>query len=228
LFAYLCITDIMSNKVVIAGASGLTGGHLLNMLLNAPQYNEVLILVRKELPISHKKLVQLIVDFDQLDSYQGAITGKAVFCCLGTTRSKTPDSDTYRKIEYDYPVKLAQIASANNVQQFHFMSSVGADAGSGNQYLRNKGEAENAIQQLKFNTTHIYRPSLLTGDRKEFRFAEKAAAVFMKLVDPLLMGSFKKYVSIPAATVAKAMYKQSLKPEEGVYIHPSHHIKQIA
>lgn len=91
-----------------------------------------------------------------------------------------------------------------------------------------KGETEQDIQQLNFAILHIYQPSLLTGDRKEHRMVEKLAAGIMNLLDPLLFGSFKKYVSIPATTVAQAMYKQSLKQEEGTFIHPSHHIKQLA
>lgn len=218
----------MANKAVIAGASGLTGGYLLNHILNEPHYDEVLVIVRKQLPIEHKNLVQLVVDFDKLDDVATSITGDVMFCCLGTTKAKTPDKTLYHKIEHDYPVKLAQIAFRNGFKQYHLMSSVGADANAGSDYLKWKGKTEDDIQQISFPVLHIYRPSLLTGNRPDFRLVEKIAEGFMKLIDPLLFGSFKKYVSIPAATVAKAMYKQSLKTEEGVFIHPSHHIKQLA
>src|ERR1700761_5924727 len=86
---------IMSKKAVIAGASGLIGSKLLTIMLNHAQYDEVLVLVRKELPIEHKKLVQLIIDFDKLDDHVTAITGHAIFCCLGSTQKKTPDLDIY-------------------------------------------------------------------------------------------------------------------------------------
>ncbi|MDT3403643.1 NAD-dependent epimerase/dehydratase family protein [Mucilaginibacter terrae] len=218
----------MSNKAVIAGASGLTGGYLLNHILNEPHYDEVLIIVRKQLPIEHKKLIQLVVDFDKMDDVAASITGDVIFCCLGTTKAKTSDKALYIKIEHDYPVQLAEIAFNNGFKQYHFMSSVDADANAGGNYLKWKGKTENDIQKFKFHALHIYRPSLLTGNRNEFRLVEKLAEVFMKLIDPLLFGSFKKYVSIPAATVARAMYKQSLKTEEGVFVHPSHHIKQLA
>ncbi|UEG53416.1 NAD(P)H-binding protein [Mucilaginibacter daejeonensis] len=218
----------MSNKAVIAGASGLTGGHLLRNLLDAPEYDEVFALVRKELPVTHPKLVQLIINFDLLHSFAHAINGKAVFCCLGTTKAKTPDPKAYQHIERDIPVKLAQIASGNGVSQFHYMSSVGADASSGNTYLKAKGQTEEAISKLSFQAVHVYRPSLLIGDRGEIRLGEKLAGAIMKIVDPLLLGDLKRYQSIPAATVAQAMYKTSLKRDEGVLIHPSHNIKQIA
>ena len=70
----------MSNKAVLAGASGLIGSKLLSILLQEPFYDEVLILVRKELPLSHKKLVQLVINFDRLEEHASAITGHAVFC----------------------------------------------------------------------------------------------------------------------------------------------------
>jgi uncharacterized protein YbjT (DUF2867 family) len=78
----------MPYKAVIAGASGLIGSSLLEQLLASSQYDEVVVLVRKQLLVTHKKLVQVIVDFDRLEDHQGVITGHAVFCCLGSTRKK--------------------------------------------------------------------------------------------------------------------------------------------
>lgn len=121
----------MANKAVIAGASGLTGSILLQIILQQPHYDEVLVIVRKPLPIEHKKLVQLIVDFDKLEEVKSSITGNVFFCCLGTTKAKTPDKKLYHQIEHDYPVQLAQIAKQNGFKQFHLMSSVGANPASG-------------------------------------------------------------------------------------------------
>jgi len=218
----------MAQKAVIAGASGLVGTQLLHLLLQESFYDEVLVLVRKPLPVQHKKLVQLVIDFDKPESYVHAVTGHAVFCCLGSTRKKTPDLTIYRKIDHDYPVALAQIAVKNQVPQYHLVSALGADAKSGNFYTRMKGETEQDIQSTGLKTLHIYQPSLLTGDRQEKRLLERIAAGLMNWINPLLIGRLKKYRSIPAATVARAMYKKSLNSEEGVFIHPSHHIKQIA
>jgi len=218
----------MANKAVIVGASGLVGSELLQILLEKSQYNEVLILVLKELPLQHKKLVQLIVDFDNLEQHQQAINGHVVFCCLGSTKSKTPDLSVYRKIDHDYPVKLAQIAVKNKVPHFHLVSAIGANSKSSNFYTKMKGETEIDVQVAGIRTLHIYQPSLLTGSRKEHRLAERIATKVMKVIDPLLIGGLQKYRSIAAATVAMAMYKQSLNQEEGVFVHPSDHIKQLA
>jgi uncharacterized protein YbjT (DUF2867 family) len=185
-------------------------------------------LVRKEIPVQHKKLVQLVVDFDNLDNVRSSINGHALFCCLGSTKSKTPDMSIYRKIDHDYPVKLAQIAKQNQMPHYHLVSAIGANSKSLNFYTKMKGETEQEIQLVGIKSLHIYQPSLLTGNRKEHRLAEGVATTIMKVIDPLLIGGLKKYRSIAAITVATAMYKQSLNQEEGVFIHPSDHIKQLA
>ena len=222
------ITTNMPNKAVIAGASGLIGSRLLDILLQSDYYDEVLALVRKELPINNKKLVQLVVDFDKLDEYKASITGHAIFCCLGSTRKKTPDLTVYRKIDHDYPLKLAQISKENGVRHYHLVSAIGANSKSSNFYTKMKGETEESIKPVGIKCLHIYEPSFLTGDRKESRPMERFALGLMKILDPLLIGGLKKYRSIPAETVAKAMYKQSLKTEEGIFVHLSERIKQLA
>jgi uncharacterized protein YbjT (DUF2867 family) len=218
----------MSKKAIIAGASGLIGSKLLNILLQQPNYDEVLILVRKELPVKHKKLVQLVIDFDRLDEYSPAITGYVVFCCLGSTRKKTPDLEVYRRIDHDYPLKLAQLAKQNGVEQYHLVSALGANSHSSNFYLKMKGETEADIQITGLKCLHIYEPSLITGEREENRAGERIITALMKIVDPLLIGSLKKYRSIPAQTIALAMFNESLKNEEGIFIHPSDKIKLLA
>jgi uncharacterized protein YbjT (DUF2867 family) len=218
----------MPNKAVIAGASGLIGSYLLNILLEAHQYDEVLILVRKELPAQHKKLVQLVIDFDKLEEHKAAITGHALFCCLGSTKNKTPDLNVYRKIDHDYPLALAEMAKQNGMRHYHLVSALGANAKSSNFYTKMKGETEEAIQKVGIKCLYIYEPSILTGDRRESRPMERFAIGFMKLIDPLLVGGWKKYRSISAETVAKAMFNQSLKTEEGIFVHLSDKIKLLA
>ena len=97
----------MGKKAIVAGATGLIGSQLLDILLATDTYDEVLILVRKKLDITHPKLTQLVFDFDQIEDHSQSITGDAVFSCLGTTRKKTPDRSTYYKIDHDYPLRLA-------------------------------------------------------------------------------------------------------------------------
>lgn len=215
-------------KAVIAGASGLIGSYLVDMILQSTVYQNVTILVRKELPLNHPKLKQIVVDFDHLDQHQSEINGHVLFCCLGTTRKKTPDREVYRKIDHDYPLQLAQIAKKNCMAHYHLVSALGANASSSIFYTRLKGEVEADIERVDMPSLHIYRPSLLTGARSEDRKEERFMAALMKFVNLFLWGSLCKYRSIPAETVARAMCKQSLLKQEGVFIHPSDQIKEIS
>lgn len=217
----------MAYKAIIAGASGLIGSNLVNILLEAPQYAEVLVIVRKELPIQHKKLVQLVINFDELDKHAAAITGHAIFSCLGTTKAQTPDKDQYRKIDHDYPLQLAQLAKQNGVEQFHVVTALGANKNSSAFYLKLKGDLEFALQKLGLKTLHIYQPAMLMGERERSRLLEKIATGVFKVIDPLLVGGLKKYRSVKGSTVAHAMFKKSLESATGTFIYTSDKIHTI-
>jgi uncharacterized protein YbjT (DUF2867 family) len=218
----------MAHRAVIVGASGLIGRNLVNTLLLGHDYSEVISISRKKLPVHSGKLKQVIAEFDNVDEYEEYITGHALFCCLGSTSSKTPDKKEYYKIDHDHPVKLAEIAKKNGVEQYHLVSSIGADPNSANFYLKMKGETEEDIKKVGLKALCIYRPSFLVGERTESRQMERFAIKFMLLISPLLVGPLRKYRAIHAKAVAKAMYKTSLKPREGVYIYSSEQIKRRA
>ncbi|MDB5087857.1 MAG: NADH(P)-binding [Mucilaginibacter sp.] len=218
----------MAKKAIIAGASGLTGSCLLDILLHQPAYDEVLVLVRKDLPVKHSKLTQMVVDFDKLDDFSVRITGDVLFCCLGSTKKKTPDLKDYRKVDHDYPFHLAQIALKNGISQFHSVSAIGASIKASNFYTKMKGEAENDIINVGLHSLHIYQPSFIAGERKENRPLEKFFIGLMKVIDPILIGKLKKYRSIAAKTIASAMYKQSLKNKTRVHIYSSDKIKELS
>jgi uncharacterized protein YbjT (DUF2867 family) len=216
----------MARKAVVVGGSGLIGRLLINLLLKSAEYREVVSLGRKKISSTNNKLTQHIVDFSSLESRADLIKGDVLFCCLGSTRKKTPDLDEYRKIDHDYPVKLAEIAHANGVSQFHLVSALGANKKSSNFYSRMKGETEEDIKAIGLNCLFIYQPSLLTGHRHEHRSMERIAVALMTVLNPFLLGGLRKYRSIPAETVAKAMYKQSLQKKKGVHIYTSDKIKK--
>ncbi|MDB5109748.1 MAG: NAD-dependent epimerase/dehydratase family protein [Mucilaginibacter sp.] len=218
----------MAHKAVIVGGSGLIGRKLIDILSSKLEYDEIISLGRRKIKLKNNKLKQFIVDFDMEDVYAEHIQGNAVFCCLGSTRKKTPDLDEYRIIDHDYPIKLAELAYKNGVKQFHLVSSLGANKDSSNFYLKTKGETEEEIKNIGLNCLYIYQPSVLTGEREERRWTERTAIWIMKKIGPLLFGRLKKYRSIPAFTVAMAMYKQSLKNKKGVFTYTSDQIKQLA
>jgi uncharacterized protein YbjT (DUF2867 family) len=197
----------MPSSIIIIGASGLIGKQVLRQSLENPEIRHVIILVRKPFNLKHPKLNEIITDFKDLTELESSIKGDALICCLGTTRKKSPNLKDYKKIDFDLTVNLARIAKQQNVEQIHLISAVGADSESKIFYNRLKGEIEEAIIKLDFSRTFIYRPSLLIGKRNEFRFGELIAQKLMPIIDILLVGSLKKYHSIPANEIAKAVIK---------------------
>jgi uncharacterized protein YbjT (DUF2867 family) len=218
----------MALKAVLAGATGLIGSELLNLLLNTPGYDEVTVVARSSTGIDHQKLKEVIINFDDLDNSANEITGHALFCCLGTTRKKTPDMAVYRKIDHGYPVKFAQLAAANDMDQYHLISAIGANSKSSSYYPRFKGETEEDVKRSGIKNIFIYQPSFITGDRKEYRPLEKILVLLSRIIDPLLIGGLKKYRSISAKIIARAMFNQSLKNNEGIFVYPSDKIKELA
>lgn len=218
----------MAYKAIIAGATGLVGNYLLQVLLFGDEYDEVVVVTRRKLPLVHDKLEQLVIDFDHLHDVSAEITGHAVFSCLGTIRSKSPDPQQYRKIDHQYPLQLAHIAKQNGVEQFHVISAVGANTNSMFAYTKLKGELEADLKKVQLPALHIYQPSLLVGDRKEQqRPMESFLFGLIKVVDPILIGSLKKYRSINASTVANAMFRKSLSGESGTFTYTTDKIKEI-
>ena len=217
----------MKMKAIIVGASGSIGTSVLEQLLSNETYSEVLVLVRKDLGIQHPKLKQLILNFDDINKYAAQITGDVVFSCLGTTKSQTPDEAEYKKIDYQYPLDVAWIAQTNGAKSYHLISSIGADKNSSTFYIRTKGEVERDLKAVPFESIHIYRPSLLDGERKQKRTLEKISITVMHLINPLLFGGLKKYRSIKVDTVASAMIKNSMTAHKGVFVYESDQIQEI-
>ncbi|GAA4103454.1 NAD-dependent epimerase/dehydratase family protein [Mucilaginibacter panaciglaebae] len=218
----------MTKKAVIVGASGLIGSKLLDVLLAQPDYTEVLSISRKKIKLSNKKLKKIVADFDHLNNYEDEITGDVIFCCLGTTRRDTPDLDDYRKVDHDYPVRLAQIALKKGIDQYHYVSAMGARSESSNFYTKIKGDTENDLKKVGLKGLFIYQPSILIGHRNKPRVLESIAVFVMKIIGPLLVGKLKKYRAINALDVAKAMYKQSLTNQSDIITYTSDEIKKRA
>ncbi|MCK9453112.1 MAG: oxidoreductase [Bacteroidales bacterium] len=200
----------------IAGASGLTGGMLLQLLLNNSTFSSVVALLRSPLPFSHPKLVQKIIDFDQLQSvdFEG---GDFFFCCLGTTIKKAGSQEKFQKVDLNYVEMLAKFSAEAGFSTFAVISSVGANKNSRNFYQRTKGLMEEAISKYDFEKTLIFRPSLILGPRKEFRFGEAFAASMMKVFNPLMVGGLKQFKAIQASEIARNMLEMSLVKKPGTY-----------
>lgn len=196
--------EARTKQALLAGATGLIGGHVLTRLLAHPFYSRVEILVRRELPIRHPKLVQRIVDFEHLESGPGTAAAD-VFCCLGTTIGKAGSQEAFRRVDHDFPLALASLAKEAGAQQFLMVSSLGADSKSSVFYSRVKGETEHDVVMSGLPKVVFMRPSLLIGERQERRTGEIIGAIAGRFIGPLLVGSLRKYRPILADDVAAAM-----------------------
>jgi uncharacterized protein YbjT (DUF2867 family) len=211
-------------NALIAGASGLVGGHCLELLLKSERYSQVISIGRREVPVIHPKLEQKIIDFDKLHNYYAELDVDDVFCCLGTTIKKAGSKEAFYKVDYTYVVELARVTANKGASQFIVISSMGADASSMFFYNKVKGEMERDIQQLGFESVHILRPSLLLGNRDEERTGEKLASKILKPLSSLMVGPLKEYKPIEAETVAHAMVYVAEHQEKGMHIYPSNKI----
>lgn len=217
----------MGKTALVFGSSGLVGSALVHWLESSEEYDRVLLFLRNPLRNSQGKTEVVPVDFDQLERIAPKIMGDEVFCCLGTTIRKAGSQAAFRKVDAEYPAKIALIARQNGVKGFYVVSSLGASADSRNFYLRTKGEMEQAVIQAQFPEYGIFRPSLLLGSRKEFRFGEKLAQGTMPLFNWMLAGRFRKYRGIRASDVAKAMVITASR-KMGEHIFESDRIAEIA
>ena len=194
---------------LLFGSSGLIGGQLLNNLIQNNDYNKIKIFVRSEPEIKDSKIEIIKTDFNNLKNHAEDIKGDDCFFCIGTTKKNSPDKNEYQRIERDMPVEIAEIAKANSVNSFVYVSSGFADPKNSGSYLRYKGEVEEELKKLNFTKLGIARPSFLLGNRKEKRFGEKIGIFLFKLLSPLFLGPLKKMKPIHSEKVAKAMIKIS-------------------
>ena len=192
---------------LVFGSSGLIGGHLLDQLIKNDSYNKIKLFVRSEIIINEPKIEIIKTSFNDLDNHKKDIKGDDCFFCIGTTKQNSPDKNEYQKVELEIPKKIAEIAKANLVNSFIFISSIYANPKSSGDYVKFKGLVEEELKKLTFSNLGILRPSFLKGDRKENRVGEKIGILTFSLLSPLLLGPLKKMKPINSKIVAQAMIK---------------------
>ena len=204
------------NIVLLAGASGLTGGYALDQLLAAPDVTRVIAVSRRPLGREHPRLANRIVQFERLEAQLKGVTCSAALCCLGTTLRKAGSQERFRAVDIECVMSFARAARAANARRFVVISSVGANPSSRNFYLRTKGEMEEDLEGIGFESLDILQPSMLLGWRAEMRPLELATRLVMPLVNPLLRGKFAPYRGISAGTVGTAMLGATRSGRRGV------------
>jgi len=175
---------------LLAGGTGLIGSQLLQLLVESPRYSKIKCLSRGGLPVYHEKIEIIKTDGGNLNELSPLIKADDVFCCLGTTIKKAKTETAFRKVDFEYPLHLANLAKASGASQFLLVSSLGADSSSSVFYNRVKGEVEEAIDAVRFESYHIFRPSLLLCQRSEERSGEDAVKIFFKLFSVLVPGKY--------------------------------------
>lgn len=205
----------MNNKTAtVIGASGLIGSLLLEQLINDNEFSLIHVLSRRPINIGSNKVKNILLDFnDSSEIKKAAENSDVVFCAIGTTQKKVNgDMTAYKKVDLDLPITIAQIVSDLNIPKFMLVSSVGADSNSNNFYLKIKGEVEAFTKLLPIQQVGFFQPSLLLGNRKEFRLGERIAQMVMPLFNFLIPS---KYKAIEASVVAKAMLGFAKKDQKG-------------
>ena len=217
----------MGRTALVAGASGLVGGHVLRCLLEDPEYERVTVLARRDLPIAHKKLEQRVLAFDRLAQMADFPRVHDVFCCLGTTIKRAGSQEAFRKVDHALVVELARVAVRHRASQFLLVTALGADPRSRVFYNRVKGEVEEAVRRFAFDAIHIFRPSLLLGKRTESRPAERMAVMVSPLIAWAFVGPLARYRPIKAERVARAMVRTARQATRGVHVHESDEIRRL-
>lgn len=213
--------DVVGMIALVVGATGLVGRFVTAELLKRVEIDEVRILVRSSPGVTHPKLKPILVDWDQLEHYGDEFAGvHSVYCCLGTTIKKAGSQERFRKVDLDYVLKTAELAKRYGVRQFLSVSSVGANPKVRNFYLRTKGEVEEGLAEVGLQGLHLFRPSLLLGERSEQRFGEWTASILMSALDFAFKAPrLAPYRAIPAHKVAKSMVNIGLTDMKGSHVY---------
>ena len=205
-------------QVTLFGATGLIGGYLLEFLLKDSEIHLINVVGRNPFHLQHDKINNIVIDFEDVSSISNSITGsEAVFVSIGTTMSKVNgDKIMYKSVDFDIIFNIANACKQKNINQFIYVSSLGANANSSNFYLRLKGEIDEAVAKLNLNSTSVFRPSVLLGKRNESRPGEKIMQFVMPLLDFMIPSNSK---AIKAEDVAKSMLNTTKNYKTGLHIY---------
>jgi uncharacterized protein YbjT (DUF2867 family) len=222
------MTEPESKVALLAGASGLVGGFLLDALLREPDFSRIIAITRRPLAREDPRLANRVLLFDKLAAQLKGLTCHTAFCSLGTTIRAAGSEQAFRRVDFDYVLELARVAKAAQAQRFVVVSAAAASADSRNFYLRTKGEMEEALVNMGFASLDILEPGFLLGWRREMRPLELAARVLMPLVNPFLFGPRVIYRGIPAQTVALAMVGAARSGRRGTYRYSYEGMRTLA
>lgn len=222
------MTSTNGKTALVFGSTGLVGTELVKQLVTSSEFGKIILVNRSPSGLTSPKVTELVVDFEKItDQPQDLLKQIAepvhvVFCSLGTTIKKARSQKAFYRVDHDYAVMTGKIADGLNVPVYVGVSAIATALDSTVYYSRVKAEAERDISALPFakkSSLHFLRPSLLLGDRKEFRFGERLAILTAPLFSWMMAGPLKRYKAIQATQVADAMIRFAHHPHPGVHIH---------
>ena len=200
----------MSKTAIVIGATGLVGRALVDQLDEADYIGKIITLTRRSSPHPSPKVFNQVVDFDHLEDHASFFSADYLFSCLGTTLKQAGSVDAQRKVDLEYQFKAAQLAADNGVEHYLLVSSSGANDQSNNAYLKMKGELEQRVKALPFKRISIFQPSLLLGQRADFRLAEKIGSWLMPVL--CVVPGLRRFRPITGEQVAEKMVLVSQQP----------------
>ncbi len=211
-------------RAIVVGSTGLVGKELIQLLLESEHFSEVTSISRRKLTFDHKKLTQVMVEFDQLENWSPHFKGDVLFLCLGTTKKIAGSKENQWKVDFDYQFRAATLAVNNGVNRCVLISSIGANSSSPFFYLKMKGALENALKSLNFNQLSILRPGPLVGRREKPRFGESLLILSSNLLPKKIFPSSP----VEAKKVASFALECSIKDDPARFmIHENHEITDV-
>ncbi len=214
---------------MIAGATGLVGHYLLEVVLAEPRYTRVVTLGRRASGRTHPKLVEHELEFDDLHRHLSWMTGDDIFCCLGAPLARSTPRAEYRRVDHGYVAKLAYHARQAGAQRFLLITSAGTAPHVPNFFLRVKADAEASVAVLDYPSLQVFRPSMLLGKRPDEapRWLEKLGGVVSWVLSPLLVGPLRAYRPLRAQVLARAMVQAALQGRPGQHVHGYDEIRRL-
>jgi uncharacterized protein YbjT (DUF2867 family) len=214
-----------TRSIALFGATGLVGQHCLRLLLDRPEFVRIVVGVRSTVqldlsPAQRAKLELHVIDFERLPNHAELFAVDQILCALGTTIRKAGSQRAFRIVDFVYPEQIARLGVERGARHFLLVSAVGANARSAVFYNRVKGELEDAVRSLPYRAHTIVRPSLLLGERTEFRLGEKIAGRLGFLVP-------RKYQPVHARDVARALVEAAVADRPGVNVIESQDIERV-
>jgi uncharacterized protein YbjT (DUF2867 family) len=211
---------------IVIGATGLVGRQLVELLLKDSRFAIVKVLARRSLDFNNQKLEEHIIDFDEHDSWKKLVTGDVLYSAMGTTLGQAGSKDAQYKIDFTYQYRVAKIAAANDVKEFVLISAAGASPESKIFYSRMKGELEREVQKLPFETIHILRPGMLSGERAKVRTGEKIGIGILNVLSAI--PGLRKLKPVGGDEVARAMINATFRHVVGIHIYTMGEVLKLA